>query len=144
MAGELAKDDPVKQPKVKTHDRILDKIINSIDCRFKNNGEPYKDIVLLYPINFDEVKQGVPLNKSKKLCELLARKLLPKYYKRKSAKRIVIKTDETDEEDKDDFERDGGFDLINKKCKSCRAIYCYYVIQKYNMYSEAYSALGNA
>jgi Fe-S-cluster-containing hydrogenase component 2 len=58
----------------------------------------------------------------------------------------VIDTDETDEEDNDDFERDGGFDVNNKKCKSCLkcAICCYSVIQKYNMYSEAYSALGNA
>jgi hypothetical protein len=75
MAGELAEDDPIKDSRknyeVETHNRILDKIINSIECRFKNNGELYKDIALLSPTNFDEVKQGVPSNSFKKLCELL-------------------------------------------------------------------------
>jgi hypothetical protein len=122
----------------------------------------------LSPTNFDEIKHGVPSNSFKTLCELL-KHYYPNISKENLQEELVsfaknwdtfkvsatsnaernqqlIDIDETDEEDNNDFEKDGSFDTTHKKCKSCLkcAICCYSVIQKYNMYSEAYSELGNA
>ncbi|KAL4097418.1 hypothetical protein QTP88_022201 [Uroleucon formosanum] len=163
LSGEKNNDEPIIDPEMKftveVHNLILDNTIASMEKKFSKNQILYTDFACLSPVNFEDInKRNFPpnalvelTNKIKRFDERITRdslqnellsfasnwnelkKSVPESYK-------VVTFNEIQDEDVENK-------TMNKShCKSCMncSICCYLVLQKYNLYSNAYSHLTMA
>jgi len=164
LSGEKNNDEPIIDPEMKftveVHNLILDNTIASMEKKFSKNKILYTDFACLSPVNFEDInKRNFPpnalvelTNKIKRFDETITRdslqnellsfasnwnelkKSVPESYE------VVTFNEIQDEEDVENK-------TMNKShCKSCMncSICCYLVLQKYNLYSNAYSHLTMA
>ncbi|KAL4091299.1 hypothetical protein QTP88_026006 [Uroleucon formosanum] len=148
LSGEKNNDEPIIDPEIKftveVHNLILDNTIASMEKKFSKNQILYTDFACLSPVNFEDInKRNFPPQCFNSLQnELLSfasnwnelKKSVPESYE------VVTFNEIQDEEDVENK-------TMNKThCKSCMncSICCYLVLQKYNLYSNAYSHLTMA
>lgn len=164
LSGEKNNDEPIIDPEIKytveVHNLILDNTIASMEKKFSKNQILYSDFACLSPVNFEDInKKDFPpnalielTNKIKQFDETITRdslqhellsfssnwnelkKSVPESYE------VVTYDDIEDEEDVDNKTTHKSY------CKSCMdcSICCYLVLNKYNLYSNAYSHLTMA
>ena len=75
MPGEICSDErqsnALSRFRIKTFNRILDKIVQSMESRFSNNFSVCKDLAVLNPKNFNEIKDELRKDSSKILFKKL-------------------------------------------------------------------------
>ncbi|KAL4143307.1 hypothetical protein QTP88_005653 [Uroleucon formosanum] len=142
---------------VEIHNVILDNTIASMEKKFSKNQILYTDFACLSPVNFEDInKKDLPsnalielTNKIKQFDETITRdslqnELLSFSSNWNGLKKSVPESYEIDTYDEIQDEEDFGNKTMYKShCTSCMncSICCYLVLQKYNLYSNAYSHL---
>lgn len=178
MPGEKVQDEVINEAvtsyKIKTHNVILDVIIESMNRRFKASQTLYADFSCLDPRNFSEnancgLRPPMLEELSKRLfkfderataenlrSELISLSLHWDKLKRSTLEaytcRVEIETSFQDENDEiDECDLDIECDKVemefeNKTCSSCKncTICCYRILRRYNLLTDAYHVIGLA
>nr|XP_047140987.1 uncharacterized protein LOC101238791 [Hydra vulgaris] len=149
--------DVLNSYKVKVHDVIFKRIIESMSKRFKKSQELYADFAILSPSNFEQLKaHSVPTSALNKLSEYL----LP-FDEEATAKNLRteltsfasnwnnIKESLLSTYDIMDINKESVEELeynCRNSCTACEncTVCCYLILIQYNLISEAYANIGLA
>jgi hypothetical protein len=160
LSGEKNNDEPITDPDIKftmeVHNLILDNTITSMEKKFSKNQILYTDFACLSLVNFEDInKKDLPSNALIELTNIIKQfdetisreslqnellsfssnwnelnKSVPESYE-------IVTYDEIQDEDVGNITM---YKSHSTSCMNC-SIYCYLVLQKYNLYSNAYSNL---
>lgn len=166
MDGETGRDEPIEDAfmyfTVNVHNRITDQVIESLKNRFEKNGNLYRDMACLQPVNFSEISTGIPEDALENLSSQLL-KFNAQATKQNLQMELVnlaknwnrLKQGLTEEYENSktcldveenanlDNEQEQSISLVCKRCKDC-AVCVYYTLEKYNLLTDAYGLIGLA
>lgn len=141
--------------RINVYNLTMDNVIASLQDRFLENDDLYKDIYYLDPTNFDKAaNNGLPNNAFKKIVDIINKKFDKKicHVEVQSELKDFAKkwttfqqiTDEREEYLSEEGEVNPEDESrVKIKCQSCNncIICCYMILQKFNLHTLAYSNL---
>ncbi|CAG9763851.1 unnamed protein product [Ceutorhynchus assimilis] len=145
---------PVDKFRVEVFNVTMDKVINVLEARFGKHKELYEDFECFHPSNFSKL-QSFSTNILQKVCEKLTKfypdiiednlqmELLDFGSKWNTLSSALPEERENTKEEFIQDEAGAENNTSHKFCKNCISC-CYYVLQKYNLYAEAYPNLEKA
>lgn len=166
LAGDISNDmvneDPLKKFEIEVHNRILDIVVESINKRFIKHRQLYNDLSCLSPSYFLYIIQnGLPDQALTTLCDKLKSlnsnitynglkdelihfaKNWDKLKKSLAESFATTYSLELTQDEEDDIESKMNPESQNmtyKSCKNC-VVCCYNILQKCNLYCDAYANL---
>ncbi|KAI8797485.1 Uncharacterized protein BgiBS90_002662 [Biomphalaria glabrata] len=151
--------------RVNVHNMVMDQVMNSLKQRFSEHGSLYADLSCLDPRNFAEILKRMPSDALQHLSGLLkkfddtvtkdqlqtelldfARKWEIFQTTLEDEYNLIFEMEVSDSVS-DNIQQSESVELPGKnhinKCKSCKKciVCCYFVLQKFNLHSLAYSNL---
>ncbi|XP_025207424.1 uncharacterized protein LOC112603181 [Melanaphis sacchari] len=155
-------DSPITKFEIEVHNRILDIVVESINKRFIKHRKLYNDLSCLSPSYFSYIIQnGLPDQALTTLCDKLKSlnsnitynglkdelihfaKNWDKLKKSLAESFATSYSLELTQDEEDDIESKINHESQNMTCKSCKncVVCCYNILQKYNLYCDAYANL---
>ncbi|CAI6362566.1 unnamed protein product [Macrosiphum euphorbiae] len=162
ISNDMVHEHPLKKFEIEVHNRILDIVVESINKRFIKHRKLYNDLSCLSPSYFSYIIQnGLPDQALTTLCDKLKSlnsnitynglkdelihfaKNWDKLKKSLAESFATSYSLELTQDEEDDIESQMNPESQNITCKSCKncVVCCYNILQKYNLYCDAYANL---